>query len=337
MLTMFGGLALFLYGMYLLEEGLSQTAGGRLERLLGKMTDTSWKAALTGAGVTALLQSSSAATVMVVGLVDSGMLGLSQAAGIIIGANIGTTVTAWILSLAGLEGNGVLLSLLQPSGLSALTAVAGVWLLWHTKEKDARGMGAKAKRQRSRAPVLIGFSQLLFGMDTMTKAVKPLASMPGFASLFTAFAHPLWGLLAGGIVTALLQSSSASVGILQALCATGTISYGTAIPIIMGQNIGTCATALLSAAGAGKNAKRAALLHLYFNGIGSALFLAGFYALHAVRPFEFLNRAADGVGIAAIHSGFNLAAAALLLPCSGQLVRLACLSVGSIDKAEVVR
>ncbi len=341
MLTMFGGLALFLYGMYLMGEGLSQASGGRLERLLRRMTDTSWRAVLTGAGVTALLQSSSATTVMVVSLVDSGMMRLSQAAGVIMGANIGTTVTSWILSLAGLEGDSMLLNLLQPSCLSSVMAVAGVLLL----------LNGKGERSKNRASVLIGFSVLLFGMDTMTKAVKPLAAVPEFAGLLTAFSNPVLGLLAGVAVTAFLQSSSASVGILQALCAAGTVSYGAAIPIIMGQNIGTCATALLSAVGAGKNAKRAALIHLYFNGIGSVLFLAGFYAIHAVRPFMFLHRAADGMGIAMIHSGFNLAATVLLLPYSGKLVRLACLTVreekgmgvgtyrrsGNIDKVQVMR
>lgn len=323
MLIMIGGLALFLYGMYLMGEGLSGASGGRLERILGRLTDSPAKAVFTGAGVTAVIQSSSAATVMVVSLVDSGILRLEQAAGIIMGANIGTTVTSWILSLSGLEADTPLLQMLQPTYFSSVSGLAGVMLL----------LGKNGKKYKNTASVLVGFSVLIFGMDTMSNAVRPLASSPEFTRLFAAFSHPLLGLLAGMAVTAVLQSSSASVGILQALCAAGTVSYGAVIPIIMGQNIGTCATAMLSAVGAGRNAKRAALIHLYFNLIGTALFMAVFYVVHAIAPPAFLTQAADGVGIALIHSVFNIAATAVLLPFYRELVGLACLTTGGGKKS----
>lgn len=332
MLIMIGGLALFLYGMHLMGEGLSGMSGGRLERILGRFTDSPVKAVFMGAGVTAVIQSSSAATVMVVGLVDSGILRLEQAAGIIMGANIGTTVTSWILALSGLEPDTLLLRILQPTYFSSISGLAGVLLL----SMGNKGNGKKrknGKKYKNAASVLLGFSVLIFGMDTMSGAVSPLASSPEFTGLFAAFSHPLWGFLAGIAVTAVLQSSSASVGILQALCAAGAVSYRAAIPIIMGQNIGTCATAMLSAVGAGRNAKRAALIHLYFNLIGTALFMAVFYAVHAVTPFAFLERAADGVGIALIHSVFNIAATIALLPFSGELVGLACLTTGGGRKS----
>lgn len=322
LLTMISGLSLFLYGMYLMGEGLSGASGGVLERVLTKLTDSSGKAVLVGTGATAVLQSSSAVTVMVVGLADSGVMGLRQAAGVIMGANIGTTVTSWILSLAGPEDSSPLARMLRPTYFSAVPAMVGVALL----------LGARGDKTRTRhkdtASVLVGFAVLMFGMDAMSGAVRPLASMPRFVGMLTAFSHPFLGVLAGAAVTAVIQSSSASIGILQALCASGTVSYGAAIPIIMGQNIGTCVTALLSTVGAGRNAKRTALIHLYFNGIGTALFMAFFYVAHSVFSFDFIDKAASGAGIAAIHSIFNVAATAALFPFSDGLVRLACLSVG---------
>lgn len=325
MLIMMGGLALFLYGMYLMGEGLSGASGGRLERILERLTDSPAKAVFMGAGVTAVIQSSSAATVMVVSLVDSGILRLEQAAGIIMGANIGTTVTSWILGLSGLEADTPLLRMLQPTYFSSVLGLAGVMLL----------LGKKGRKYKNAASVLVGFSVLIFGMDTMSRAVSPYASSPEFARVFAVFSHPGLGLLAGVAVTALLQSSSASVGILQALCAAGTMSYGMVIPIIMGQNIGTCATALLSAVGAGRNARRAALIHLYFNVIGTALFMTIFYAIHAIQPFAFMTRPADGMGIALIHSVFNIAATVVLLPFSRELVGLACLTTGGKNQDDL--
>ena len=267
-LTMVGGLALFLYGMDVMGGGLSRASGGRLEQVLEKLTSNKWRAVLLGAGVTAVIQSSSATTVMVVGFVNSGIMKLSKAVGIIMGANVGTTVTSWLLSLSGIESSNFFVRLLKPSSFSPVLAVTGVGLLMFAKRERLRDMGN----------IFIGFAVLMFGMDTMSGAVKPLADVPEFT-------HPILGLLAGAALTAVIQSSSASVGILQALCATGSLSYGTAIPVIMGQNIGTCVTAMLSGIGASKNAQRAALVHLYFNVIGTVIFMALFYGLHAVCFF----------------------------------------------------
>ncbi len=317
LLTMIGGLALFLYGMNLLGEGLSRASGGGLERILGKLTGNPVKAVLAGAGVTAVIQSSSAVTVMVVGFVNSGIMKLQQAAGVIMGANIGTTATAWILSLTSLESDSVLVRLCRPTSFSPVLAMTGVLFL----------MLSKSEKLKNAASILLGFSILMFGMDTMSAAAKPLAQVPEFVSALTRFSNPVLGMLAGLVLTAVIQSSSASVGILQALCATGTVGYGAAVPIILGQNIGTCVTAMLSAIGASRNAKKAALVHLYFNVIGVFLFLGVFYAADAVAGFPFLERAADGRGIAAIHSAFNVLATLCLLPFSNLLVRLADLTV----------
>ncbi len=323
LLTMTGGLALFLYGMHLMGEGLSKASGGRLERILEKLTNSPVKAVLMGAGVTALIQSSSATTVMVVGFVNSGIMKLNQAVGIIMGANIGTTVTSWILGLAGIDSSSTLVRLLKPTSFSPILAIVGVFLLLFS-HKD---------KHKNIASILVGFAVLMFGMDTMSGAVEPLAQVPEFMGLFLRFSNPFLGMLAGLVLTAVIQSSSASVGILQALCTTGAVSYGAAIPIILGQNIGTCVTALISGVGASKNAKRAALVHLYFNLIGTMVFMVGFYTVNALYPFAFLNEAASGFGIAFCHSVFNVGATLLLLPFSKGLVRLACLTIKEEDKS----
>ena len=317
LLTMIGGLALFLYGMEVMGDGLSKASGGKLEHILEKLTSNKIKAVLLGAGVTAVIQSSSATTVMVVGFVNSGIMKLTQAIGIIMGANIGTTVTSWILSLSGIESNSFFIQLLKPTSFSPVLAVIGVAFLMFSKKDKLKDAGT----------IMVGFAVLMFGMDTMSSAVKPLADVPEFTNILTAFSNPLLGLLAGTVLTAVIQSSSASVGILQALCATGSVTYGAAIPIIMGQNIGTCVTAMLSGIGASKNARRAALVHLYFNIIGTAIFMVGFYAIHAVVPFAFMNDAANAAGIAVVHTAFNVFATALLLPFSSWLEKLACLTI----------
>ncbi len=316
-LTMIGGLALFLYGMHVMGDGLSKVSGGRLEKILEKLTSNPFKAVLLGAGVTAVIQSSSATTVMVVGFVNSGVMKLSQAVGIIMGANIGTTVTSWILSLSGIESSNFFIRLLKPTSFSPILAVIGVAFLMFSKKEKKKDIGM----------ILIGFAVLMFGMDTMSNAVKPLADVPEFTGILTAFSNPLLGMLAGLVLTAVIQSSSASVGILQALCVTGAVSYGSAIPIIMGQNIGTCVTALLSAIGANKNAKRAALIHLYFNLIGTIVFMVLFYGVNAVVHFGFLGDAANAAGIAVVHTIFNIVATFLLLPFSKGLEKLACLTI----------
>ncbi|MDR2044324.1 MAG: Na/Pi cotransporter family protein [Clostridium sp.] len=323
-LTMLGGLALFLYGMSLLGEGLSNASGGRLERILEKLTDSPLKAVLVGAGVTAVIQSSSATTVMVVGFVNSGIMKLQQTVGIIMGANIGTTMTSWILGLSGINSSSFFIRMFKPTSFSPVLALVGVGILMFSKKAS----------QKNIAAILLGFAVLMFGMDTMSTAVKPLAGVPGFTGILTRFSHPLLGMLAGTILTAIIQSSSASVGILQALCVTGAISFASAVPIILGQNIGTCVTALLSGIGASKNAKRTALVHLYFNLIGTALFMMVFYGLNAFFRFPFLQETATPFGIATVHSTFNITATLFLLPFSKVLTRLACLTIPERDKPE---
>lgn len=313
LLTMAGGLALFLYGMKTMGDALSKIAGGRLEQVLERMTNNPVKAALLGAGVTAVIQSSSATTVMVVGFVNSGIMKLSQAVGVIMGANIGTTVTSWILSLSGIESGNFFVKLLKPSSFSPVLALIGVVLVMFIKNTKKNDVGT----------ILIGFAVLMFGMDTMSSAVKPLADVPEFTSLFTAFENPLLGMIVGAILTAVIQSSSASIGILQAMCTTGSVSVGAALPVIMGQNIGTCVTALLSGVGANKNARRASLVHLYFNLVGTFVFMAVFYAMDHFVQFAFLSDAANGAVIAVIHSVFNIASTIVLLPASRLLVKLA--------------
>ena len=323
-LTMVGGLALFLYGMEVMGNGLSKASGGRMERILEKMTDNIFKAVLLGAGVTAVIQSSSATTVMVVGFVNSGIMKLSQAVGVIMGANIGTTVTSWLLSLTGIQGDNFILTLMKPSSFSPILAVIGVGFLMFSKNEKKKDIGT----------IMIGFTVLMFGMETMSDAVKPLADVPEFANILLMFKNPLLGMLAGLVLTAVIQSSSASVGILQSLCVTGAVSYGAAIPIIMGQNIGTCVTALLSSIGASKNAKRTAFVHLYFNIIGTTIFMILFYTLNAFMHFDFIDNMANPAGIAVIHSVFNIFATAILLPFHRGLEKLATLTVRTSDEDE---
>ena len=320
-LTMLGGLALFLYGMETMGQGLEKLSGGRLEKILEKLTSNPVKAVLLGAGVTAVIQSSSATTVMVVGFVNSGIMKLTQAVGIIMGANIGTTVTSWILSLTGIESSNFFVRLLKPSSFSPVLALIGVCFLLFSKNEKKKDIGT----------ILVGFAVLMTGMETMSGAVKPLADVPEFTGILTMFSNPILGMLAGALLTAIIQSSSASVGILQALCATGAVSFGSAIPIIMGQNIGTCVTAMLSGIGASKNARRAALVHLYFNMIGTVIFMIVFYSLNAVVRFSFMDQAATAMGIAVVHSAFNVAATLVLLPFSRGLVKLACMTIKDAD------
>lgn len=303
--------------MQVMGDGLAKISGGKLEKILENLTSSKLRAVLLGLGVTAVIQSSSATTVMVVGFVNSGIMKLTQAVGIIMGANIGTTVTAWILSLAGIESNNFFMSLLKPSSFAPILALIGIVLLMFTKNSRKKDIGA----------ILVGFAVLMFGMDTMSAAVKPLADVPEFTNLLLAFSNPIAGVLAGTVLTAIIQSSSASVGILQALCVTGAVPYSAAFPIIMGQNIGTCVTALLSAIGANKNAKRAAMIHLYFNIIGTVVFLSVFYILNAAVQFPFMDAMATPAAIAVTHSVFNVTATLLLLPFSNLLVKLACMTI----------
>lgn len=322
--TMVGGLALFLYGMNVMGDGLAKVSGGKLESILEKFTSRPLFAVLLGAGVTAVIQSSSATTVMVVGFVNSGIMKLNQAVGIIMGANIGTTITSWILSLTGIESGNFWIRMLKPSSFSPILAIIGVFLILFSKSTKKKDVGT----------IMAGFAILMFGMETMSGAVEPLADVPAFTSLFTMFKNPVLGVIAGALLTAVIQSSSASVGILQALCRTGSVTYAASIPIIMGQNIGTCVTALLSSIGANKNARRAALVHFYFNIIGTIVFMAVFYTINAVMPFGFLEDTAGVTGIAVVHSAFNVVATLCLLPFRNLLVKLATLTIRDDDEIE---
>lgn len=316
-LSMIGGLSLFLYGMNVMGDALAKMAGGKLEHILEKLTTNKYVAVLLGAGVTAVIQSSSATTVMVVGFVNSGIMKLKQAVGIIMGANIGTTITSWILSLSGISGDSMLIKLLKPTSFTPILALIGVIFLIFLKSEKKHDIGT----------ILLGFAVLMFGMDAMSEAVKPLAKVDEFTSILTMFEHPLLGLLAGLVLTAVIQSSSASVGILQALCVTGAITYANAIPIIMGQNIGTCITALLSSIGASKDAKRASAVHLFFNVIGTTVFMILFYLINVFMPWPFLNDVAGAAGIAVVHTAFNVLATVVLLPMSNILEKLAILVI----------
>lgn len=316
-LSMIGGLAMFLFGMHVMSDSLAKLSGGKMERILEKLTSNKFKAVLLGGGVTAVIQSSSATTVMVVGFVNSGIMKLSQAVGIILGANIGTTVTSWILSLTGIEGSNFWVQMLKPTSFSPILALIGIVMLMFAKKDKFKDVGT----------ILVSFAVLMFGMDMMSDAVAPLKDSPAFANLFTVFSNPILGMLAGAALTAVIQSSSASVGILQALSSTGAINFASAVPIILGQNIGTCVTALISSTGASKNAKRAAFVHLYFNVIGTIVFMALFYGVNAFVHFEFLEGPATEVGIAVVHTAFNILATAVLLPFSKLLEKLACLTI----------
>ncbi len=324
-LAMVGGLALFLYGMNTMGDGLAKLSGGKLEKILEKLTSKRIMAVLLGAGVTAVIQSSSATTVMVVGFVNSGIMKLKQAIGIIMGANIGTTITSWILSLTGLEGDSFFIKMLKPTSFTPILAIIGVGFLLFSKKERKKDLGT----------IFLGFAVLMFGMDAMSGAVSGLAKVDGFKNIFLMFSNPILGMIAGAVLTAVIQSSSASVGILQALCATGAVTYGSALPIIMGQNIGTCITAVLSAIGTSKNAKRAAAVHLSFNVIGTTLFMIVFYTIHAIFPFEFLTNAAGEMGIAVIHTSFNVMATLVLFPFANLLEKLACHIIPDTKEVEV--
>lgn len=323
-LTMVGGLAMFLYGMDAMGDGLSKLSGGKLESILEKLTSNRLMAVLLGAGVTAVIQSSSATTVMVVGFVNSGIMKLSQSVGIIMGANIGTTMTSWLLSLVEVEGTNFVMQMLKPTSFSPLLALIGIIMIMTAKDDGSK--------KKDVGTILMGFAILMFGMDTMSGAVKPLANDPNFTSILTMFSNPILGVIAGAVLTAIIQSSSASVGILQALCATGAMNFGSALPIIMGQNIGTCITAVMSGMGASKNAKRASMIHLYFNLIGTIVFLVVFYIINAFVHFEFLNGPASATGIAVVHSIFNITCTIFWFPFANVLVKLAELTIR--DKAD---
>ena len=312
-LEMIGGLCLFLFGMNIMGQALERRAGSRLRTTLGKMTGKTMTGFLTGLVVTAVIQSSSATTVMVVGFVNSGLMTLKQAIGVIMGANIGTTVTAWLLSLGGISGDAVWVQLLKPTSFTPVLALIGIIMYMFSKDS----------RKNDTGMILLGFATLMFGMDTMSGAVSGLREVPAFRQLFVAFTNPLLGVLAGAALTAIIQSSSASVGILQALALSGQVSYAAAIPIIMGQNIGTCVTALISSVGTSRNAKRAAIVHLSFNVIGTVVCLTVFCIVRAVAAPAILGESATMYGIAIAHTAFNVACTALLLPASGLLEKLA--------------
>jgi len=325
-LNMIGGLCLFLFGMNVMGQALERRAGSSLQSLLGKLTTSKLAGLLTGLGVTAVIQSSSATTVMVVGFVNSGLMTLGQAINVIMGANVGTTVTAWILSLGDIDGDALFLKLLKPTSFTPILALIGVVLY----------MFCKSDKKKDTGTILLGFAVLMFGMDTMTDAVGGLSEVPAFQQLFIMFRNPILGVLAGAVLTAIIQSSSASVGILQALAATGAVSYGAAIPIIMGQNIGTCVTAMLSSVGANRNAKRAAVVHLSFNIIGTAVWLTVFAVADLIFSPALFSESASLAGIAVAHSVFNVLCTLLLLPMSSLLEKLACKLVPDTKKPETV-
>lgn len=315
--SLFGGLALFLYGMNMMGDGLEKISGGKLEQILEKMTDKTYKGVLLGCAVTAVIQSSSAVTVMVVGFVNSGIMELSRAIGVIMGANIGTTATAWILSLTGIDGDSLIVNLLKPSSFAPVLAVIGVFLLMFSKSDKRKNIGG----------IIAGFGILMMGMEFMSDSMSGLADNQQFTSILLKFSNPVLGILTGMILTAIIQSSSASVGILQALSLTGAVSFGTAFPIVLGQNIGTCVTALIASVGTNKNAKRAAMAHLYFNIIGVVLAVALFYGGNAIFQFDFLQNTVTPSQIAIIHSVFNIFSTLVMLPFTKQLEKLAYMTI----------
>ncbi len=308
-LNLVGGLSLFLFGMTIMGQALEKTAGNNLQKVLGKITDRKFIGLFTGLSVTAVIQSSSATTVMVVGFVNSGIMTLKQSINVIMGANIGTTVTAWILSLAGVQSDNIVVKLFKPSSFTPLLALIGVILLLFNKREKRKDYGT----------ILLGFATLMVGMETMSASVSGLKNIPEFQQLFIRFSNPVLGVLAGAVLTAIIQSSSASVGILQALATTGSVTYGSAIPIIMGQNIGTCITALISSVGANKNAKRAAAVHLSFNVIGTVIWLTVFCIIKKLIMPSFLNNSASLLGIAIVHSIFNVLCTVVMLPLGSSL------------------
>ncbi|TDP54382.1 Na/Pi cotransporter family protein [Aminicella lysinilytica] len=324
-ITLFGGLALFLFGMNQMSASLEKLAGGKMEAILNRMTSNRFKGLLLGCGITIAIQSSSAVTVMLVGLVNSGIMDLSNTVGVIMGSNIGTTVTAWIMSMIGISSDNFFIKMLKPESFSPIMALVGVIMM----------MTCKTSKKRDIGNIMVGFAILMYGMQFMSNSVSPLADSPKFESILTAFNNPLLGVLTGLVVTAVIQSSAASIGMLQALSMTGGITCGMAIPIVMGQNIGTCATALISSIGVNKNAKRVAVIHILFNVIGTAVFMAVFYGLHAFIDFKFINDTISPVGIALFHTIFNVCTTALLLPFTQVLVRIAVKTIHTEPEREV--
>lgn len=325
-ISLFGGLALFLYGMSMLGQGLEKVSSGRMEKILESLTNNIFKSVLLGAFVTAAVQSSSATTVIVVGLVNAGILKLSSAVGVIMGANIGTTVTGQLLRLGDLENNenvGIFLKFLKPTTLAPMIAIVGILIFMISNRDKFKNIGE----------ILLGFGILFHGMFAMEAAVRPLSELDAFARVFETLSNPILGVVAGALVTALIQSSSASVGILQAISTSGALTFSSAFPIIMGQNIGTCITPILSSIGANKNAKRAAMIHLYFNIIGTVLFLVGVYSIQSIWGFPFWDSAIDRGGIANFHTLFNIVVTAVLIPFSKVLEKLAVLTIRNNDKA----
>ena len=320
-ITLLGGLALFLFGMDIMGKALERQAGGKLQTVLAKMSSNVFKGFLLGMGVTAVIQSSSATTVMVVGFVNSGIMTLKQAVGVIMGSNIGTTVTAWILSLSGLEGDSFLIKFFKPSTLAPLIAIVGIVLYMFTKSEKKKGIGT----------ICLGFMALMTGMDLMSSSMSFLKSEAWFADLMISFTNPIVGIIFGAVLTAVIQSSSASIGILQGLCSTGVVTYGAAIPIILGQNIGTCVTAIMGSIGANRNARRTAMVHLLFNVVGAVMFAVIFYGINAFAPWTFLGDSVQAWDISVIHTGFNLVATAVLMPLNGLLVKLAYVVVPQVD------
>ena len=312
-ITLLGGLAFFLYGMNVMSQGLEKMAGGKLEAILHKMTSNRIKSLFLGIGITAVIQSSSAVTVMLVGLVNSGIMEFGSTIGVIMGANIGTTVTAWLLSMIGIESSNVFIRLLKPENFSLIFALIGVVMI----------MMAKNTKKKDAGTIMIGFAVLMFGMELMSSAVEPLKDMPQFTGILTAFENPLFGIIAGIVLTGIIQSSSASVGILQALSMTGSIKYSVAIPIIMGQNIGTCVTALISSIGVSKNARKVSVVHITFNIIGTVIFLVLFYCADMIFNFTFVDETIGPLGIAVVHSIFNISTTVILIPFTKQLEKIA--------------
>ncbi|MBQ7975422.1 MAG: Na/Pi cotransporter family protein [Clostridia bacterium] len=323
-ITLFGGLAFFLYGMNVMSNGLEKIAGGKLETILQKLTSNVFKSMVLGAIITIAIQSSSALTVMLVGLVNSGIVSLSGTIGVIMGSNIGTTLTAWLLSLAGIESSNVFLRLLKPDSFAPAFAFIGILLIMCSKKTKKKDVGK----------IFVGFAVLMYGMELMSSAVEPLADMPQFSSILTAFTNPILGVLVGAVFTGIIQSSAATVGILQALSLTGSITYSMAIPIIMGLNIGTCVTALLSSIGVNKNAKRVSAVHVSFNVIGTIVCLVVFYLLDSIFDFSFTSQTIAPVGIAVVHSLFNIITTIILIPFTKQLEKLACLIVPGSNENE---
>ena len=322
-ISLLGGLALFLFGMDVMGKALERQAGGKLQTILSKMSGKVWKGFLLGAAVTAVIQSSSATTVMVVGFVNSGIMTLKQAVGVIMGSNVGTTVTAWILSLSGLEGDSFLIKFFKPSTLAPLIGIIGI-VLYMGKSEKKKGIGT----------IMLGFMALMTGMDLMSSSMSFLKTESWFADLMISFTNPIIGILFGAVLTAVIQSSSASVGILQGLCVTGSVTYGAAIPIILGQNIGTCVTAIMGAIGANRNARRTAMVHLLFNVVGVLIFVVIFYGLGLFIDWKFLSDSVQAWDISVIHTGFNLVATAVLLPVNGFLVKLAHTIVPEVKEPE---